>query len=104
MQATLVGAIKISVESVAESVMSNYAIHNSKIRKLNDKTANNEMFIAVNGPEVGEADYLLSKALTSKFPGKQGWHFSTRQHLFWSSGITVENILKKKSPLNIYNL
>ena len=45
MQANLVGAIKIGVESVSESVVSKYSIHNMK-----DKTANNEMFIPVNGP------------------------------------------------------
>ena len=40
--------------------------HDSKIRKLNDITANDEMFIAVNGPEIGEADGLLAKALKRK--------------------------------------
>ena len=59
LQATVIGAIKISVESVAESIISKYALHNSKIRKLNDSTANDEMFIAVNGPELGEASRIL---------------------------------------------
>ena len=30
----------VSVESVAESIISKYALHNSKTRKLNDSTAN----------------------------------------------------------------
>ena len=63
LKANVIGAIKISVERVAESIKSKYALHNSKIRKENDSTANDEMFIAVNGPELGEADALLAKAL-----------------------------------------
>ena len=80
MQATLVGAIKIGVESVTESVISKYSIHNSKIRNIKDKTANNEMFIAVNGPKVGQADETIKKALDRKFGGRGGWHFSTKQN------------------------
>ena len=92
MLATLVGAIKIGVESVAESVISKYSIHNSKIRNIKDNTANNEMFIAVNGPKVGEAYETIKKALDRKFGGRGGWHFSTKQNLFRTGGITVENI------------
>ena len=94
-QATIIGAIKISVESVAESIISKYGIHNSKKRALKDTTANNEMFVAINGPEVGEADSLLAKAL--------GWHISVKQNLLRTSGPTIDNILKRKSKLNIYS-
>ena len=52
MDATVVAAIKVSVESVAESIISKYSIHNTKLRPINDDTANNEMFIAVNGPKL----------------------------------------------------
>ena len=91
------------MESVAESIISKYGIHNSKIRALKDTTANNEMFVAINGPEVGEADSLLAKALDRKFSGRLGWHISVKQNLFRTSGPTVENILKRKSKLNIYS-
>ena len=101
-QATAVGAIKISVESVAESIISKYAIHNNKLRPIKDTTANDEMFVAVNGPELGEADKLLAKALDNKFAGQGGWHFATQQHIFRTSGKTVETILKKKKKLGIY--
>ena len=59
------------------------------------------MFIAVNGPEIGEANETLVKALNLKF-GVGKWHFSTSQNLFKTSGVTVEKILKKKSTFNIY--
>ncbi len=55
-----------------ESIISKYSIHNSKIRPVSDNTANNEMFIAVNGPELGEADGILAKALDLKF-GRNKW-------------------------------
>ena len=101
MQATLAAAIKMSVESIAESVISKYANHNTKIRPIADTTANDEMFIAVNGPEIGEADNVLTKALNLKF-GSSSWHFSVQQNLFRTSGPTVGKLLNKKSSFNIY--
>ena len=101
MKATLAVAIKISVESVAESVILKYFIHNTKIRPVSDKISNDEMFIAVNGPELSEADDILAKALDLKF-GRNKWHFSVQNNLFKTSGVTVEKLLKKKSSFNIY--
>ena len=54
--------------------------HNSKIRKLNASTANDEMFIAVNVPELGKGDVLLAKDLDRKIAGKSGWHFQQSKH------------------------
>ena len=72
MQACVVGSIKISVESVAESMISKYNIHNSKIRM--------------------ESLYLHFK------DNHNGIHFYTA-NIFRSHGITVENILSAKSCL-----
>ena len=44
-EACVVGVIKISVESVAESIMSKYNIHNSKIQSVDDITVEHEMMI-----------------------------------------------------------
>ena len=57
-------------------------------------TANIDMSIAFNGPKVGEADETKKKALDRKFGGRGEWHFSTKQNLFRTGGITVENIKK----------
>ena len=92
LQATVIGAIKISVERVAESIISKYALHNSKIRKLYVSPANDEMFIPVNVPKLGEAYALLAKALDRKFAGKNCWHFSKKQTLLRTSGVFVNNI------------
>ena len=59
MRATYEACIKISVESVAESVISVYNSHNSKIRPVCEDNENNVLFIDYNGPEMGDADYKL---------------------------------------------
>ena len=63
MQATAVSSIKLSVESIAESFISIYNIHNSKLRPIEEDTAEDEMMIHLNGPEIGEADNVLTSAL-----------------------------------------
>ena len=73
------------------------------MRALKDTTANNEMFVAINGPEVGEADCLLAKALDKGFSGRLGWHISVKLNLFRTSGPIVDNILKRESKLNMYS-
>ena len=102
MRATYEACVKISVESVAESVISVYNQHNSKIRNIGEENANNEFFIAYNGPEIGEADEVLRDALDLHFSkSRLGWHFTTNT-LFHSVGPTVDKILKTKNKLNIY--
>ena len=71
------------------------------MRSISDETANNEMFIAVNGPKIGEVDETLKKAFNLKF-GIGKLHFYT-QNLFRSSWINVEKHLKKKSKFEIYD-
>ena len=65
-------------------------------------TANDEMFVAWNGPELGEADIILWKALDLYFSGsRKGIHFKTN-NLFVTAGPTVKNILNRKNKFNIY--
>ena len=60
-----------------------------------------ELFVVYNGPEIGEAEDVLSEALDLHFKDSRGWHFTTN-NLFKSSGPTVTLILKRKNKLNIY--
>ena len=69
-----VGCIKLSMESVAESMISKYNLHNNPLRSISEETGQDEMFISYNGPEIGESDGLLSEALTKHFKPKV-WHF-----------------------------
>ena len=50
LRATYEACIKISVENVAESVISVYNSHNSKTRPVSEDNENGELFIAYNGP------------------------------------------------------
>ena len=101
-QACVVGSIKISVESVAESMISKYNIHNSNIRSIADDIADDEMMIDYNGPDIGEADKLLIESLYLHFKdNRNGIHFYTG-NIFRSHGKTVENILSSKSRLPLY--
>ena len=76
MQACAVGAVKISVESVAESMISKYNIHASNIRPIGESVGDDEMMIDYNGPEIGEADPVLLEALHLHFKGNsKGIHF-----------------------------
>ena len=102
-QACAVGAIKISVESVAESMISKYNIQNSNIRPIGEDTAEHEMMIVYNGPEIGEADDVLMEALQLHFKDNpKGIHFDTH-NIFRSNALTVQNILSKKSRLPLFD-
>ena len=94
MQACAVGAIKISVESVAESMILKYNINNSKIRLIGEDTAEHEMMIDYNGPAIGEADGVLMVALQLHFKDNpKGIHFDTH-NIFRSNGLIVQNVQK----------
>ena len=98
MQTICVGCIKLSVESVAESMISKYNIHNNELRCISEETAQLEMFVAYNGPEMGESDKILSEALSEHFKPK-GWQFVTNNALHADEGKTAGRILQKKSRL-----
>ena len=86
MNAIAVAVVKLSVESIAESYISIYNIHNSDIRAIKEETAKDEMMIHINGPAIGEADDTLKAALDKYFNGGQ-WHFSVEGNIFHSSNI-----------------
>ena len=72
-------AVKVSVESVVESLVSRYEVHFDAKRQLKEEHALEEMEIAENGPELVHADRLLSLAM-DKYWKEKGtsdgtWHF-----------------------------
>jgi hypothetical protein len=99
-EAIVVAAIKMTVESIAESVISRYNTHNSKLRSMSEEAVNNELWIACNGPELGGADRILSSALSKYF--RQGnWHFVTRkgeQSKLYNSKV-INRIISQESRL-----
>ena len=72
-------AVKVSVESVVESLVSRYEHHFDASRQLKEDRALDEMEIAENGPELVKADAVLSAAMnkfwSEKSPKDPSWHF-----------------------------
>ena len=101
MQATAVAAVKMSVESIAESFISIYNLHNNKLRPIEESTAEAEMMIHMSGPEIGEAEDVLKSALDLHFEGKP-WHFVLTQNIFKAQGKVVKDVLLRKSDLPFY--
>ena len=85
-QALLCASIKVSVESVVESLVSRYENLFHKNRGLKEENALDEMEIAENGPSEFRADKILINAMDRywKNETKSGqWHFTrtSQQHL-----------------------
>ena len=55
-------------------------LYTKENKKLNYMTANDEIIIAVNGPELREADALRAKALDKKFLGRVVGTFQQNKH------------------------
>ena len=71
-------AVKVSVESVIETILSRYEEHFDSSRQLTEEHALEEMQIAESGPFLQHADTLLDRAMTKYWRSKndQGhWHF-----------------------------
>jgi hypothetical protein len=68
-----VSAVKISVESVIESLTSNFEIHFNKFRNVNEDTAYNEMMVSVNGPSQAQCDKVVMAAMKQHFKGSMAF-------------------------------
>ena len=96
--------IKISVESVAESMLSKHNIHNSKIRPVDDITVEHEMMIDYNRPDIGEADGVLIEALHMHFrESSLGINFNTQKIFGVMPSSTILKYLTRFITKNIYN-
>ena len=81
LEAIAVASIKISVESVAESFISEYNRRNDKLRTLSEDAAEFEMEIAKNGPVMAECDSVVKEGLDLYFNTKsksKKWNFITK--------------------------
>ena len=81
MQAIAVASIKISVESIAESFISEYNRRNDKLRTLSEDAAEFEMEISKNGPVLAQCDAVVKEGLDLYFDTKtrsKKWNFISR--------------------------
>ena len=93
LQAIAVASIKISVESIAESFISEYNRRDDKLRTLSEDAAEFEMEIAKNGPVMAECDSVVKEGLDLYFNTKtksKKWNFITR------SGAVDGNLVGKR--------
>ena len=73
----LVAALKMPTESVVESQCSVYEhCLNKRRASVSEENRQKEFFLNCNGPLIGKAEKILTKALNQHF-GKK-WHFQTR--------------------------
>ena len=73
-----VAAVKISVESVVESLVSRYENHLTPTRQGTEEDhAREEMIISENGPVLQHADSIIEAAMGEYWKEKKvsGWHF-----------------------------
>ena len=108
MQAILCASVKISVESVVESLVSRYEGHFNKNRHLAEKNALDEMMIAENGPSLFRSDTVVSNAMNRYWKSKTNsgrWHFVRESmHVLdfgTNSGKTIMGLLNKPSKYPI---
>ena len=101
-----VAAVKISVESLVESLVSRYKIHFDKESQLTEEHALNEMEITENGPIFTKCDDLLKSAMNNYWRKKDKlrgeWHFthkSERIATYSEQSIVLTRLMKEKSKL-----
>ena len=81
LQSIAVASIKISVESIAESFISEYNRRNDKLRTLSEDAAEFEMEISKNGPVIAECESVVKEGLDLYFNTKsktKKWNFITK--------------------------
>ena len=94
-QAMAVASVKHSCESVLESFVSKYENHFDERRNVDEKTANEEFEICVNGPNLANADAVVIDAMDLYWAGKP-WHFFRTSPLEMLVNPTgVSNTLKR---------
>jgi hypothetical protein len=99
-------AVKYSVESSVESLISRYEVHFDKKRQLTEENAHQEMVIAENGPVLVHATPLLTRALDKYFLNEtksSDWHFfSTDENRFnlTEASKTIKRLQSEQSRLS----
>lgn len=105
MQAFSACCVKVSCESVLESLVSIFENHFDARRNMNEESTAQEFMIAVNGPNLAHGDAIIKEAMNSYWRSKGStWHFfrttvleQLKEH---SGGSQVLNrLLKQPSKL-----
>ena len=103
MQVLCAAAVKISVESDVESLVSRYEKHFKADRQLGEENAELEMEISENGPLLIHADKILKTAMDKYWSTTEigRWHFVSKgsDNLKTTSKV-VARLKKERSRLS----
>ena len=96
-----VASLKFNVESVVESLVSQYEYRFGPKRSAPEETADNEMEIYINGPNVNNCDAVVKAALDKHFGGALKWHFLVKNSIesYSKKTGTIARLLKEPSKL-----
>ena len=106
LQSICAAAVKISVESDVESLVSRYEKHFKVDRQLNEENAEDEMEIAENGPLLIHADHILKAAMHKYWraanpSGGGAWHFvKGRSDVFSAKSKVIERFRSEQSKFD----
>ena len=104
MHAICAAAVKVSVESDVESLLSRYEKHLKADRQMNEDNAEEEMEIAENGPLLVHADNLLNQAM-NKYWNNSEWHFiKTKTEGLLHTSKVIDRLKKEKSKLSFMDI
>ena len=100
-------AVKYSVESSVETLISRYEVHFDSSRQLGEEKAHMEMFVSMNGPVLVRADPLLKRAMDKFFKDKNprgdgAWHmYHSDETRFYpqDESQTIRRLQKEKNKL-----
>ena len=101
MHITMCAAVKLATESVLESLVSVFERHCHRGKgKLKEKTRQDLMEIASNGPGVSECQGLIEAAMNSYWGGKR-WHFNRSSDIreVMKDSKVLQRLKKEKSNL-----
>ena len=102
-QSICAGAVKLSVESDVESLVSRYEKHLKVDRQMEEETAEHEMEISENGPLLHHADTIIERAMDKYWRENSAngkWHFvSRRGELGFKKSKVLQRLKKQKSKL-----
>ena len=110
MHCICVASVKVSVESVVESLLSRYEQHFHPARQSSEEHALEEMLIAENGPCLAQSKHVLEAAMNDywkKSTKKGHWHFirSTKvEDFIKSEGTTLKRLLNEESALSFQDI
>ena len=96
--AVSVATVTISVESVIESYVSVYENRNNKNRPITEERAHHEMMIAINGPELSNADSIIKGSMSNywrKYSHSNDWHFTRRSRADDIKPCTISKVIDR---------